>query len=332
MMFASTTIKDVAFSPALFCAPMAGITHSAFRRLVSEFGGCGAFFTEMLSARQILHENLRLSPALRRRPSEKRLIYQLMVLERDPLDRIIGRLGEIAPDGIDINLACHAPHIRKLDTGSRLFENLPVLQKILSEARRCWPGLLTAKIRLGSNKIPGTEKRFEERLRAIEEAGVDAVILHPRYFEDKFKRRARHELFQWAASLTSLPLIANGDIVSASTIAENPGHFQYARGAMLGRIVAVQPWVFAAWQKTIDTDHAAVWRRLFDYTCEDFRPEQALVRMKIVSEYYARNFKFGHSFYVAIQNAPTLEKLRGAAERFFGLSPAIDPNPSVMGL
>lgn len=332
MMFDSTTIRGVVFSPALLCAPMAGITHSGFRRLVSEFGGCGALFTEMLSARQILHENLRFSPALRRRPSEKRLIYQLMVLERDPLDRIIGRLGEIEPDGIDINLACHAPNIRRLDAGSRLFENLPVLVKILGEARRCWPGLLTVKIRLGSNANPGLETQFAERVRAIEEAGVDAIILHPRYFEDKFKRRARHELYEWASSLTRLPIIANGDITSEATIMANPACFQHVKGAMLGRIAAVQPWVFAAWQQPIAIDYAEVWRRLFAYTCEDLRPEKAIGRMKIATEYYARNFKFGHSFYIAIQNAADLDALRGEAEKFFSQSPAIDPNPTLMGL
>jgi tRNA-dihydrouridine synthase len=49
----------------------------------------------------------------------------------------------------------------------------------------------------------GAEDRFVERLRAIEDAGIDAITLHVRFFEDKFKRRARHELFQWATSLTA---------------------------------------------------------------------------------------------------------------------------------
>ena len=48
--------------------------------------------------------------------------------------------------------------------------------------------------------------------------GVDALTFHPRFFEDKFKRRSRFELFDWAASLTSLPIIANGDIIGASTL------------------------------------------------------------------------------------------------------------------
>jgi tRNA-dihydrouridine synthase len=298
---------------------------------VAEFGGCGAFWTEMLSAKQILNEDLRLSPYLRRRPIENKVIYQLMICDADRLDRVIGRLTEIAPDGIDINLACHAPTIRRLDAGSRLFENLPVLSSVLKTVRACWPGLLTVKIRLGRD-VPEWNGRFAERMKLFEDSGVDAVVLHPRFFEDKFKRRARHEHYAWAASLTRLPLIANGDITGPETVRAAPDLFKPVCGLMIGRMAAARPWVFASWDRPLEIDHADVWGRLFDYTCEDFRPETAISRVKIFTEYYARNFQFGHSFYTAVYNAPTLNAVRERADAFFGTSPALNPEPSLMGL
>ena len=330
-MFSETTIRGISFRPALFCAPLAGITHSAFRRLVAGFGGCGGFFTEMLSARHILHEDIRCSPYFRRSLGEKRLIYQLMIRNTDRLDQIIDRLSELGPDGLDINLACHAPAIRRLDAGSRLFENLPELAAVLQSIRRFWPGLLTVKIRLGRDTL-GWKERFAERMHLFEDSGVDAVILHPRFFEDKFKRRPRHELFAWAASLTRLPLIANGDIIDAETIRKNPDLFKPACGLMIGRMAVARPWVFASWEQLLEIDYAAVWRRLFDYICEDFPPEIAIRRIKIFTNYYARNFHFGHSFSVAAQNAPTLEAVRERADFFFGGAPALDPEPWLMGL
>jgi tRNA-dihydrouridine synthase B len=326
-MFSETVIRGIPFRPARFCAPLAGITHSAFRRLVSGFGGCGAFWTEMLAARQILTEDLRRSSYLRRSPGETRLIYQLMIREGDPIEQIIGRLSEIEPDGLDINLACHAPMIRKLDAGSRLFENLPVLAETLRTVRRCWPGLLTVKIRLGRD-TPEWQARFAERMRLFEETGVDAVILHPRFFEDKFKRRARHELLAWAASLTRLPLIANGDITGP----ENLYLFKPAVALMIGRMAAAQPWIFAAWEKPLTVDYGAVWRTLYDYIGEDFPPEVAISRIKVFTKYYARNFQFGHSFYIAVQNGPTLDAVRERAEAFFASAPAMDPSPGLMGI
>lgn len=55
-------LKNSPILPPLLCAPMAGLTHSAFRRLLSDFGGYGALFTEMLSARAVLVEDLHHSP------------------------------------------------------------------------------------------------------------------------------------------------------------------------------------------------------------------------------------------------------------------------------
>ena len=202
---------------------------------------------------------------------------------------------------------------------------------VLKTVRQCWPGLLTVKIRLGRDTA-GWELRFGERMHLFEDAGVDAVILHPRFFEDKFKRRARHELLAWVASLTRLPLIANGDITSAESVRQNPDLFKPACALMIGRMAAVQPWVFAAWNKPVPVDHAEVWHRLYAYICEDFPPEKALGRIKVFTKYYARNFKFGHDFGTAVQNAPTLESARERANVFFGRSPVIDPEPSVMGL
>ena len=128
--------------------------------------------------------------------------------------------------------------------GSALFENLDSLRAVLHKVRRLWPHVLTAKIRLGHQR-PEWQPRFVERLRVLEEAGVDAVILHPRFFEEKFKRRARHELFPWAASLTRLPLIANGDLSGPDTLQGRAEHFQSVSAVMLGRMAVARPWIFA---------------------------------------------------------------------------------------
>lgn len=329
--FDRLVIRGEVFEPALFCAPLAEITHCSFRRLVAELGGCGGHFTEMLAGRQLLTEDLKNSPALKRSPGEKKLIYQLMLRPTDPIDRIVGRLSEIAPDGIDLNLACYAPVIRQLDAGSRLFENLPALEKVLRAVRLHWPGLLTVKIRLGSSTL-GSEARFAERLKVIEECGVDALTLHTRYFEDKFKRRAKHELFVWAGSFTRLPVIANGDILGAATARSNPAAFAGVSGLMVGRMAAARPWIFAGWDRPLAPDYPGVWRKLAGYIGEDFPPAVAIKRLRLFTTYYARNFHFGHSLFVAVQNAPTLEIAREKAEAFFALAPAVFDEPSLQGI
>ncbi len=57
-MFKEIKIGNEIVSPAFSMAPMAGVTHSAFRRLLAEFGGFGTTSTEMLAGTAVLNENI----------------------------------------------------------------------------------------------------------------------------------------------------------------------------------------------------------------------------------------------------------------------------------
>jgi tRNA-dihydrouridine synthase B len=330
-MFDECLIRGRRFRPARFCAPLAGYTHSAFRRMLAEFGGCGAVWTEMLAGRQILGEDFHKSPWLRRVEHEVPLIFQLMLRAGDPIERIVGRLGEQGVEAVDLNLACDAFSIRACEAGSALFEDFEALSAVLRETRRHWPGLLTAKIRLGSRR-PDWQELFADRLRLLEEAGVDAVVLHPRFFEDKFRRLARHELIPWAASLTRLPLIANGDFTSREGVEVQAQRLKSACAIMIGRMAVAQPWWFAAWDRPVAVDRAAVWRRMTQYIAEEFPAEVALRRVRMFTKYYAANFAFGHQFQVEVANAPSLTEAIRRADEFLGRAPALLAKPVVAGL
>jgi len=325
------SIGRLTLDSRLVCAPLAEVTHSAFRRLVAELGGCGLQFTEMLSGRALLTEDLRNSPYVKRRPVERVVFYQLMLRPDDPIGRIVGRLAEITPDGIDVNLACDARAIRLLGAGSALFDDPSALASVLQDVRRHWTGPFTVKIRLGHAAV-GWEARLGERLRLIEDAGVDAITLHARFFEDKRKRPARHERLAWATSRTRLPIIANGDIADARTLHARPAAFTDVTGIMIGRLAIAQPWVFAAWERPLEVDPGAVWLRLHDYIAEDFEPDVAVKRMRLFTKYFARNFHFGHSLHAAVCEAPTMGAARVAACRFFDTEPARHAETSVLGL
>jgi tRNA-dihydrouridine synthase len=330
-MFDQCVIGGRRFAPARFCGPLVGYTHSAFRRLVAELGGCGAVWTEMLASRQILSENFGTSPWLRRRPQEGCLVYQLMVSVEDPIERVLGRLEEAGAEALDLNLACNAKSVRSCLAGSALFEDLDSLRVVLHKVRRFWPHVLTAKIRLGHQRMEW-QPRFVERLRLLEEAGVDAVILHARFFEERLKRRARHELFPWVASLTRLPLIANGDLSGLDMLQGQIEHFQSVSAIMLGRMAVARPWIFATWDRSTNVDLAAVWDRMCHYVMEDFPPALALQRMQMFTKYFASNFKFGHQFNVDLARASSLQDIRRRADTFFSRAPVTVAQPTVAGL
>lgn len=330
-VFDECIIRGRRFAPARFCAPLVGYTHSAFRRLLAELGGCGAVWTEMLAAPQVLSENFRKSPWLRRHPQERSLVYQLMVNSEDPVERVLGRLQEMGADALDLNLACNSRTVRSCAAGGALFEDLESLRTVLQKIRAIWPHVLTAKIRLGRER-PEWQTRFAERLRLLEEAGVDAVILHPRFIGEGLRRRARHELFPWVTSLTRLPLIANGDLTGPQSLGERIEHFQTVSGIMLGRMAVARPWTFATWDQPGNVDLAAMWDRMYQYIVEDFPPALALRRLQMFNKYFALNFKFGHQFNVDLARATSLQDLQERAHDFFSRTPATLRQPTMIAL
>jgi len=326
------TIRGVTFSPPRFCAPMAGITHSAFRRLVADFGGYGALFTELLAGNQILREDPAASTFLKRRPSEGKVIYQLLAIGSDKLADILRRLLPLAPAGIDINGGCGGEDVRRVGGGVALFQDPARLEAVLRGVRREYAGLLTVKARLGLN-TPDWRGTLCERLKLLEDCGVDALTIHPRFDDQHRRLSARHEWFGWIAEQTRLPLIANGDILGPATLSRHPEHFEKAAGIMIGRMAVAQPWCFAAWDRPdFKVDYLETWTRFYGYMLEDFTPRQALVPLKTFAKYYAQNFVFGHTFYSSVQSARDVKTLHERAVQFLSASPALDARPAVSGI
>ena len=325
-------IAGKVISPPLLLAPMAGITHSAFRRLVADFGGHGALFTEMLSTRAICAEEVFSSPFTRKRPGEGNVIYQLGLIESDTIRRVIEKLSTLDPFGIDINLGCSAPEVKRRGGGIVLFEDRDRLREVLTGVRSEWKGVLTVKCRLG-NRSEAWQKRFIERLRIIEDAGVDAVTAHPRFSDEKLKRNARHEFFPWIASQTHLPLIANGDIADVADVQMLLTKGQCS-GCMIGRMAVVKPWIFRelSGAPTATIDYREIWNRFCNYTCEDFRPEKVMSRIREFGRYFSCNFFYGHELFRAAIGSQDLDTLRSRANDFLSRNPTLANEPSVSGI
>jgi len=296
---------------------MAGVTHSAFRRLVSDFGGYGALTTEMLSATAFVRENPAVSPFSRRRACEGPVVYQLRTSGEDILEAAVLKLEAQYPAAIDLNLGCPAPEIQRQASGAALFRDFERMRRVLSRIRAVYNGTLFVKCRLGDDP-ENWRAPFLERLRLFEDYGVDAITVHPRFSNEKLKRRARWREFPWIAAQTKIPIIGNGDIRSPRDILEHGEFFEPLAGLMLGRIAAQKPWIFREFSgiPPLDISNAEIWDRLFQYTVEDFPPEKAIGRMKEFTAYFAQNFFFGHELFRESRRARNLQELRAAALRF----------------
>ena len=321
-MFKSISLGGTIIAPALFLAPMAGITNSAFRRLLADFGGYGALTTEMLSASAFLHENPAQSAFSKRRDCEGLVIYQLRTSGKEDLEAVFAKLEAQNPAAIDLNLGCPAPEIQHQASGAALFRDFERLKQVLKRIRACYAGTLTVKCRLGDDPERWREP-FLERLRLFEDHDIHAITVHPRFSTEKLKRRARWHEFPWIAARTRLPVIGNGDVRSLRDIQENPAYFGPLAGLMLGRIVAQKPWIFRefAGQTPLEIQYAEVWDRLYRYTLEDLPPERAIGRMKEFTAYYSENFFFGHELFKGMPEGPKCHRNPRGGHALPGVQP-----------
>ena len=180
-MFESLTLDGKTITPALFLAPMAGITNSAFRRLLADFGGYGALYTEMLSTGAFLHEKLDQSPFTRRRAEEGQVIYQFRVSGDEDIEALVRKAATVEAAAIDVNLGCPAPKIQAQASGAALFRDFERLRMVLQRIRACYAGTLTVKVRLGDDP-EDWRAGFIDRLRLFEDFGVHAITVHPRFY------------------------------------------------------------------------------------------------------------------------------------------------------
>jgi tRNA-dihydrouridine synthase len=286
----------------------------------------------MLSAKALLHEDVGNTPFTKKRPSEGSVWYQLVLAADKNIPEVVDRLARAQPAALDLNAACPAPEMTVQGCGAALFRDPERFAGALSALRRSWSGPLTVKCRLGDEE-PAWREKFVERLRIMESEGIDAVFVHPRFFKDKLKRRARWELFAWVASQTKVPVIANGDVASARQLEESGELFAPVSGLMVGRMAVVKPWIFRELAgEPVAVDYAATWSAFYRYVLDDFPPEKAIGRIKEFSKYFGQNFMFGHEFFRLVQSAVTLEAMRERAMGFLEAGPKVTNHPTVKGL
>src|SRR5208337_988422 len=224
-------LRNLRLNPPIILAPMAGLTHSALRQIMSGFGGVGLLSSEMLAAKRLPTENPVSSPYLIRTDSEKPLSYQLLIGTTKELAPAIEALHKLKADAIDLNLGCPAPAVGRIGAGIKLMERPEDVRRIVAEARKLTRLPLTAKIRLG---IELDELKLKSFCTMLENEGIDMISVHARLKHESFARKPRWECIAKVKDWLRIPIIANGGIFSVQD-AETCLRVSGADGLMLGR-------------------------------------------------------------------------------------------------
>lgn len=231
---------DTLFHESVLClAPLAGYTDAPYRMLCTRFGA-DFTVTEMVSADGLVRGGERTRRMLRRIDGEGPLGVQLF--GSDPA--VLAEAAVIAQEYasfIDLNFGCPVKKVIRKNGGAALMRDLGLMERICAAVKGAVQVPVTGKIRSGWSE---REKNFLEAGRVMEEAGLAAVTLHPRYRSQGFSGEAEWGHIGELREAVSIPVIANGDVRSVEDYGRiieiaGPGPVMVGRGA-LGR-----PWIFA---------------------------------------------------------------------------------------
>lgn len=225
----------------LILAPMAGVTDTVFRGICKRMGA-DITVSEMVSADGLHYKSKNTASLMRFNEAERPIGVQLFGSDPERLAESARFTYEhVRPDFIDLNSGCPAPKIVRNNAGSALLKTPELFGRIINAMARAVPVPVTVKIRSGWNKHEWVDEEFA---RIAQDNGAAAITLHPRSQTMMFTGHSFWERIAAVKKAVSIPVIGNGDIVSAESamkmIAETG-----CDAIMIGRASFGNPWIFA---------------------------------------------------------------------------------------
>lgn len=256
--------------PFFALAPMEDVTDAAFRRVVVKRGKPDVFFTEFTSADGLCSQGVeQVAQRLMFSEAERPIVAQIWSHNPDMMYKASSLIKERNFDGIDINMGCPDRAVCAAGAGAALIKDVGRAREIISAAKEGGSGLpVSVKTRTGFD-----ERDIEGWIGKLLDAGLAAITVHARTKKEKSLVPARwHDIARVVemAKGTGTLIIGNGDITDMDD-ARAKCQMTGADGAMLGRAVIGNPWLFNAEKKEVSLqeklavmcEHARLFEEIF---------------------------------------------------------------------
>lgn len=339
-------IGAIELASPLVVSPMAGMTDTAFRRLVKRHGGCGLVVSEMVSSEGLVRGIDRTLEYAEYTEEERPVSIQIFGGDPDRMAEAARVVEGMGADVVDINMGCPVPKIAKHHAGCSLMKEPEHAAKIVGAMTRAVRIPVTVKMRKGWDDTQTNAADVAER---VEQAGAAAITVHGRTAKQSYTGSADWDFVAEVARRVTIPVFGSGDCIEPQQIVDRL--HQGVSGVFVGRGVLRNPWILAQATdllagrapRVVTADERA--RFLLDYIdlllddrareVEGFRhvaPAQAPVpadpraksrerwvinKVRALCTWYTKGLDGGSHLRIAVNAAPSIAEVRELVDRFF---------------
>jgi nifR3 family TIM-barrel protein len=338
---------------------MAGMTDTAFRRLVKRHGGCGLVVTEMVSSEGLVRGIDRTLEYAEYTEEERPVSIQIFGGDPGKMADAAQIIEGMGANIVDVNMGCPVPKIAKHSAGCSLMREPGHAATIISAMVKAVNIPVTVKMRKGWDD---DETNAPEVARRVADAGAAAITIHGRTAKQSYTGAADWEFVARIAEMLSVPVFGSGDCVEPEQIVERLR--RGVSGVFVGRGVLRNPWILAQAQDLLEGRSArsvSLEERgqfLLDYIgllvnervheekgfrhvapgADASRPVEAASRhdrwvinkLRALCSWHTKGLDGGSALRVLVNQASSLPELRAIIEDFFLLKRAATPRIEVL--
>ncbi len=233
----SIQVGSVVIEDPVILAPMSGVTDLPFRRLVKGMGA-GLVVSEMIASQAMIRQNSKTMKMATNCAEEYPMAVQLAGCEPEIMAEA-ARLNEDRGAAIiDINMGCPVKKVVNGHAGSALMREEDKAVRILEAVVNAVDLPVTLKMRTGWDDNSRNAPRLA---RLAEDVGIKMITVHGRTRCQFYNGRADWNFIRRIKEATSLPVIANGDVLTLDDVTEIL-RLSGADGVMIGRGIYGKPW------------------------------------------------------------------------------------------
>jgi tRNA-dihydrouridine synthase B len=222
-------------------APMAGMTDTAFRRLVKRQGGCGLVVTEMVSSEGLVRGIDRTLEYAEYTEEERPVSIQIFGGDPRVMADAAQIVEQMGADIVDVNMGCPVPKIAKHNAGCSLMREPEHAAAVIEAMVRAVRIPVTVKMRAGWNE---REINAPALARMVQDVGAAAVAVHGRTAAQSYSGESDWSLIARVASAVRIPVLGSGDLVEPDHVVQRLREAGVA-GVLVGRGALRNPWIFS---------------------------------------------------------------------------------------